>query len=141
MSYYACNKINYSIAFSIFLRYTHHKASVYNLFSNNLKINGGRTDSLCFSRNFFKSKEQRDSGSFRPFVKITLRQREGIIIGKKDMGTKNLMNYPDVFADIGNVNLFSGKVVLQPEELEPLPTDLIGKAGREEGIYKVAAGR
>ena len=57
------------------------------------------------------------------------------------MGTKNLMNYPEVFADIGNVNLFSGKVVLQPEELEPLPTDLIGKAGREEGIYKVAAGR
>ena len=107
MSYYACNKINYSIAFSIFLRYTHNKASVYNLFSNNLKINGGRTDSLCFSRNFFKSKEQRDSGSFRPFVKITLRQREGIIIGKKDMGTKNLMNYPDVFADIVNVNLFS----------------------------------
>ena len=76
-----------------------------------------------------KSKEQRDSGSFRPFVKMTLRQREGIIIGKKDMGTKNLMNYPEVFADIGNVNLFSGKVVLHPEELEPLPTDLIGKPG------------
>ena len=72
VSYYACNKMNYSIAFSILLRYTHLKASVYNLFSNNLKINGGRTDSLCFSRNFFKSKEQRDSGSFRPFVKITL---------------------------------------------------------------------
>ena len=49
-------------------------------------------------------KEQRASGSFRPFVKMTLRQREGIIIGKKDMGTKNLMNYPEVFADIGNVN-------------------------------------
>ena len=74
-------------------------------------------------------------------MKITLRQREGIIIGKKDMGTKNLMNYPEVFADIGNVNLFSGKVILHPEELAPLPTDLIGKAGREEGIYKVAAGR
>ncbi|MCI7739361.1 MAG: hypothetical protein MSR29_08240 [Lachnospiraceae bacterium] len=43
------------------------------------------------------------------------------------MGTKNLMNYPEVFADIGNVNLFSGKVVLHPEELELLPTDLIGK--------------
>ena len=53
MSYYACKKMNYPIAFSIFLRYTHLKASVYNLFSNNLKINGSRTDSLCFSRNYF----------------------------------------------------------------------------------------
>ena len=41
----------------------------------------------------------------------------GVTIGKKDMGTKNLMNYPDVFADIGNVNLFSGKTVLHPGEL------------------------
>ena len=53
VSHYACKKMNYSIAFSILLRYTHLKASVYNLFSNNLKINGGRTDSLCFSRNYF----------------------------------------------------------------------------------------
>ncbi|MDY3908388.1 MAG: hypothetical protein SOZ48_01445 [Eubacterium sp.] len=37
------------------------------------------------------------------------------------------MNYPDVFADIGNVNLFSDKTVLHPGELEPLPTELIGK--------------
>ena len=65
-------------------------------------------------------KEQRASGSFRPFVKMTLRQREGIIIGKKDMGTKNLMNYPEVFADIGNVNLFSGKVILPPEDQRSL---------------------
>ena len=65
-------------------------------------------------------KEQRASGSFRPFVKMTLRQREGIIIGKKDMGTKNLMNYPEVFADIGNVNLFSGKVILHPEDQRSL---------------------
>ena len=35
----------------------------------------------------------------------------GVTIGKKDMGTKNLMNYPDVFADIGNVNLFCGETV------------------------------
>ena len=41
----------------------------------------------------------------------------GVTIGKKDMGTKNLMNYPDVFADIGNVNLFSGKTVLHPGDL------------------------
>ena len=53
VSHYACKKMNYSIAFSILLRYTHLKASVYNLFLNNLKINGGRTDSLCFSRNYF----------------------------------------------------------------------------------------
>ena len=51
----------------------------------------------------------------------------GVTIGKKDMGTKNLMNYPDVFADIGNVNLFCGETVLHPAELEPLPTELIGK--------------
>ena len=37
------------------------------------------------------------------------------------------MNYPDVFADIGNVNLFYGKTVLNPAELESLPTELIGK--------------
>ena len=51
----------------------------------------------------------------------------GGIIGKKDKAIKNLTNYPDVFADIGNVNLFSGETVLRPEELEPLPTELIGK--------------
>ena len=37
------------------------------------------------------------------------------------------MNYPDVFADIGNVNLFSGKTVLHSGELQPLPTELIGR--------------
>ena len=37
------------------------------------------------------------------------------------------MNYRDVFADIGNVNLFSGKTVLRSGELEPLPTELVEK--------------
>ena len=37
------------------------------------------------------------------------------------------MNYPEVFADIGNVNLFLGEDVLHSEELEPMPTELIVK--------------
>ena len=66
----------------------------------------------------------------------------GVTIGKKDMGTKNLMNYPDVFADIGNVNLFYGKTVLNPAELESLPTELLGKPdgkGLVENVYQVAS--
>ena len=41
---------------------------------------------------------------------------EGLLSERK-IWEKNLMNYPDVFADIGNVNLFSGKTVLHPGEL------------------------
>ena len=51
---------------------------------------------------------------------------EGLLSERK-IWEKNLMNYPDVFADIGNVNLFSGKTVLHPGELQSLPTELIGK--------------
>ena len=45
----------------------------------------------------------------------------------KDLPTKNLLNCPDVFADISNVNLFDGEDLLHPEELEPLPTELTYK--------------
>ena len=45
----------------------------------------------------------------------------------KDLPAKNLLNCPDVFADISNVNLFDGEDLLHPEELEPLPTELTYK--------------
>lgn len=45
----------------------------------------------------------------------------------KDLPTKNLLNCPDVFADITNVNLFDGEELLQPEELAAMPTELVYK--------------
>ena len=33
----------------------------------------------------------------------------------KDLQSKNLLNCPDVFSDIGNVNLFDGEQLLHPE--------------------------
>lgn len=45
----------------------------------------------------------------------------------KDLQSKNLLNCPDVFADISNVNLFEGEVLLEPDKLEPMPTELIYK--------------
>lgn len=44
---------------------------------------------------------------------------------REDLATKYLEEYPDVFADIGNVNLYDGKTVITPEELEKLPSRLI----------------
>ena len=64
------------------------------------------------------------------------------LLSERKIWEKNLMNYPDVFADIGNVNLFYGKSVLNPAELELLPTELIGKPdgkGLVENVYQVAA--
>ena len=45
----------------------------------------------------------------------------------KDLPAKNLLNCPDVFADITNVNLFDGEDLLQPEELSVMPTELVYK--------------
>ena len=45
----------------------------------------------------------------------------------KDLPTKNLLNCPDVFSDIANVNLFDGEELLGPDELEQMPTELIYK--------------
>ena len=45
----------------------------------------------------------------------------------KDLPTKNLLNCPDVFSDIANVNLFDGEELLQPDELEQLPAELTYK--------------
>lgn len=43
---------------------------------------------------------------------------------KRDVTTKLLEEYPDVFADIGNVNLYGGKPVISPDDLELLPSNL-----------------
>lgn len=45
----------------------------------------------------------------------------------KDLANKNLLNCTDVFADIGNVNLFHGEELLSADGLEPQPTELTYK--------------
>ena len=49
----------------------------------------------------------------------------------KDLTEKNLVEAPEVFADISNVNLYDGEQVIQPEDLELLP---------QEMHYKIAKG-
>lgn len=46
---------------------------------------------------------------------------------KKDLTTKVLMEYPDVFADIGNVCLFGGRKYIRPEDLELCPQEIFYK--------------
>lgn len=43
----------------------------------------------------------------------------------QDLATKSLEEYPDVFADIMNVNLYGGKQIIFPENLEKLPSKMI----------------
>lgn len=43
---------------------------------------------------------------------------------KKDSMTKLLTEYPDVFADIGNVCLFGGRKLIRPENLELCPQEV-----------------
>lgn len=43
---------------------------------------------------------------------------------KQDITTKILEEYSDIFADIGNVNLYGGKQVISPDDLELLPSKL-----------------
>lgn len=43
---------------------------------------------------------------------------------KQDVTTKILEEYPDIFADIGNVNLYGGKQIIFPDDLELLPSNL-----------------
>lgn len=45
----------------------------------------------------------------------------------KDLASKNLLNCADVFADVGNVNLFHGEELLSADSLEPQPTELTYK--------------
>ena len=42
---------------------------------------------------------------------------------EKDLGNKSLFDCPDVFADVGNVNLFDGEPVIRPEQLVRLPQE------------------
>lgn len=44
---------------------------------------------------------------------------------KQDLAAKSLEAFPDVFADIGNVNLYDGERVIAPEELEQMPSEMI----------------
>ena len=46
-------------------------------------------------------------------------------MGQKDLTQKNLEYYPDVFADILNALLYEGKQVVQPDKLQPAPTETI----------------
>lgn len=47
----------------------------------------------------------------------------------RDLTEKNLVEDAEVFADISNVNLYGGENVIQPEELELLPQEMIYKDG------------
>lgn len=44
---------------------------------------------------------------------------------RQDLATKSLEEYPDVFADIINVNLYGGKQIIFPEDLQKLPSKMI----------------
>ena len=45
----------------------------------------------------------------------------------KDLSEKNLVANAEVFADISNVNLYDGRCVIKPEDLELLPQEMIYK--------------
>ena len=45
----------------------------------------------------------------------------------KDLTEKNLVEAPEVFADISNVNLYDGEQVIRPEDLELLPQEVYYK--------------
>lgn len=51
---------------------------------------------------------------------------------KQDLATKSLEAFPDVFADIGNVNLYDGEQVIIPKELEQLPSEMICQESKGE---------
>lgn len=46
-------------------------------------------------------------------------------MGQKDLTQKNLESFPDVFADIINALLYEGRPILNPEKLQPAPTETI----------------
>ena len=56
----------------------------------------------------------------------------------KDLTEKNLVEAPEVFADISNVNLYDGEQVIRPEDLELLPQEMYYK-DREGKPAKVMA--
>ena len=56
----------------------------------------------------------------------------------RDLTEKNLVEAPEVFADISNVNLYDGEQVIRPEDLELLPQEMYYK-DREGKPAKVMA--
>ena len=46
-------------------------------------------------------------------------------MGQKDLTQKNLESFPDVFADIINALLYEGRPILNPEKLQPAPTETV----------------
>lgn len=52
-------------------------------------------------------------------------KREEVIIGQKDLAEKQLLQWPDVFADISNVNLFHGQRILSERNLSLEPTNAV----------------
>lgn len=46
-------------------------------------------------------------------------------MAQKDLTEKNLEFYPDVFADLINVLLYKGRPILDPEALQPAPTETL----------------
>lgn len=46
-------------------------------------------------------------------------------MGQKDLSSKQLEGYPDVFADILNVLVYEGKQAVSEEQLEPAPTETL----------------
>ena len=54
-------------------------------------------------------------------------KKEDTIIGNKDLAGKQLLQWPDVFADISNVNLFQGEPVLTEECMTPEPAESVSK--------------
>ena len=60
---------------------------------------------------------------------MTKTQREGDVVGQKDMVEKLLEGYSDVFADIINGLVFQGKQVVSPEDLREATPRSMYKAG------------
>ena len=50
-------------------------------------------------------------------------------MGQKDLVSKQLESYPDVFADIVNVFVYGGKRIVAEENLEPAPTETLYRGG------------
>ena len=53
-------------------------------------------------------------------------------MGQKDLVSKQLENYPDVFADIVNALVYDGKGVVLETELVSAPTETLYKGGSGE---------
>lgn len=63
-------------------------------------------------------------------------EREGTIMGQKDLAGKQLLQMPDVFADISNVNLFQGEQILTEQNLSIEPTSAIIRS-EERGLQEI----